>query len=194
MPRCSVTEQVYREITDVFYYHPDHFDYHRITAKPSHCRSYRRFTAITVGSPRLRLIPVIADDFLYTYQSVPKFVVIICVHRQASDVFHFCPDYYRGAAYQTRLRLKYGIFLLPSRPLPRLLSPNKLTSKLPPFLCRPLPLCLVTEQVCSQINATVHFRPDRYQGGSLPNKFIIKIPVLSTTVPTITIAVVFPRL
>ena len=86
----------------------------RITAIPSHCRDCRRFTPITVGLPRLRLIPVITAGFPFPSRPVPRFVVTECVCRHVADAFYFCPDHYRGVSYQVRLLLNCGHFLLPS--------------------------------------------------------------------------------
>ena len=69
--------------------------------------------------------------------------------------------------------------------------PNRLTDKL--LSSRPVPRCLVTEQVDRQINDIAHSRPNQQSGGSLPNRFIIKSPTFSITVPIIAITAVFSR-
>ena len=65
----------------------------RTTAIPSHCCYYRHFTAITVGTPRLHLMPVITYGFPFPSRPVLRFVVIECVFRQAGDIFPFCPHH-----------------------------------------------------------------------------------------------------
>lgn len=79
--RWLVAEQVYHQIADFFHYRPDHGHYRRISARNviccrstailSHCPDNRRCTAITVGLPRLPLVPAISTGFRFPLDDYP---------------------------------------------------------------------------------------------------------------------------
>ena len=140
------------------------------------CDDYRRFTASTVGLPILPLNTVITAGFPFPSRSLPRFLVVEYVCRQVVDAVHFRPDHYRGVS----LPNKFNVLLPPfCMAVPCITQVSWYpTDSLPnyrrfPFSSRPLPRCLVTEQVYNQITDAFHYRPDHCDYRSISARVVM---------------------